>query len=368
MNQLPVPPTPVDWLKDVFPEMLWLCSMVVFHPWGEARDVIVETMQRLLKYRAESGPVLTGTLSSFEVIPSEVRREAIAALREDGLYERAFAPGFAQAMGMYPSAPGRWIVEPLYDDGLRAEPQTAEAHLAGLITKCIDGRSEDSTWAKAAFIARFMLEGRISIPDDMPGIDLFTASRSGMTDGEMALLQSMIRSMFLALWSAATDLTKTPPSGWARTFWQSNFRLFPCRQPGAVIAESIADDEVERLREALVARVTGIADQLAQALTTVDPDLYEPDRYEVLVGLAARAVRIAMSTAANPALWRPETCHALVRAAVESRILLEWLEAEDNAKVYMDYKEYGRGHLKLYKLQLEHHMGDDESAPPAKMM
>lgn len=361
LNQLPTPPTPIDWLRDTFPEMLWLCSMVVSHPWGEARDVVVESMQRLLEYRPGPGPVLTGTLSSFETIPAESRPDAIAALRGDGLYKRAFSPEFAQALGMYPSAPGRWVVEPQFKEGLRIDPQTAEGHLSDLIAACVDGRNDESTWSKAVYIARFMVEGKISIPHDMPGIELFTAARSTLDASEVLLLQSMIRSMFLAMWSAESDRSGSSKSEWARTFWQSNYRLFACRPPGSASSGSVSDEETAALGEVWVRRSAETAAAFAAALRTVDPDLYEPDRYEVLVGLATRAIRMALSIASSPDLWRPEVCHPLVRAAVESRITLEWLEKQGKPSIYTEYKDYGRGHLKLYKLQLEEHLGADES-------
>ena len=103
-------------------------------------------------------------------------------------------------------------------------------------------------------------------------------------------------------------------------------------------------------------RVASVVSDLEQRLKGVDPDLYDPDRYEVAVGLTTRIVRIAQSGAAEPSLWRPEASHALLRAAVESRIALEWLAKQDDSSIFTTYKDYGRGHLKLYKLHLEDHM------------
>lgn len=361
LNQLPTPPAPVDWLRDVFPEMLWLCSMVVDHPWGEARDIVVETMRRLETYRPEGGAVLTGTLSSFEIVPADSRMDAVAALRTDDLYERAFSPALAQSLGMYPSAPGRWVVEPQFNDGLRIDPEIAESHLAGLTTTCFDGRSDASTWAKAAWIARFMVEGKVSIPHDMPGIDLFTTPFSELTEDELDMVRTMIRSMFLAMWGAESERQASALQKWPREFWQANYRLYACSPPEQASSSAMSRGEDEGLCDTWSKLATTLAHSFGAALLTADPDLYEPDRYEVLVGLAARTIRIALSLTSCPDLWRPEACHPLVRAAVESRITLEWLEGRGDRGLFSKYKDYGRGHLKLYKLQLEEHMGSDES-------
>jgi hypothetical protein len=89
---------PVDWLPDELPEMQWLCSMVVFHPWGEARDLRQETLRRL---------------------------------RE---------PGSAQAHGLCPSAQGRCGVAPQSEAGLRTGPEIGGLQLQRLASACRTGR------------------------------------------------------------------------------------------------------------------------------------------------------------------------------------------------------------------------------------
>ena len=84
--------------------------------------------------------------------------------------------------------------------------------------RCIDGQSDESTWAKAIYVARFMVEGRLRIPADMPGIELFTKQIRHMTSDELAMLHGTIRSMFLALMSTEERASNHAGSDWPTVF------------------------------------------------------------------------------------------------------------------------------------------------------
>jgi hypothetical protein len=83
LRSLPGPLHEIPWLRDVFPDMLWMCAVLV--NLGERRGIsaCTEVLDRLAPLipaseTDEERPVefLTGSLTSFDLIPVDRRREA----------------------------------------------------------------------------------------------------------------------------------------------------------------------------------------------------------------------------------------------------------------------------------------------------
>lgn len=101
------------------------------------------------------------------------------------------------------------------------------------------------------------------------------------------------------------------------------------------------------------------------AAIAADPDLYDPDRFEVLTGLTARSLRIATSAIHSPAEWTLEHSSASIRALIETLITVTWLTARDELVMYSRFKDYGRGRLKLLKLHWEEFADSVDDVPAA---
>ena len=153
---------------------------------------------------------------------------------------------------------------------------------------------------------------------------------------------------------------------WARRFWNANWRIYPCKlaepepEPGSGEGDDAAiRDAAEKFAqfvEAAYGRVVEIA-------RTTDPGLYSPDQHEVLSGLAARACRIASAVAGSPVMWSGEHVASPARTLLESHIMMKWLVQHSDPAIFVKFKEYGRGKLKLTKLHYEEHL-DSMDDPP----
>ena len=101
-----------------------------------------------------------------------------------------------------------------------------------------------------------------------------------------------------------------------------------------------------------------------QLADTTDPDIYDPDRYEVLTGLVARVLRYLSVYIGYPPLWTMEHGAPLLRAVVETRIIVGYLgHAESETDLFRRFKAYGMGHLKLLKLHFEEYLAAEEDPP-----
>lgn len=93
-----------------------------------------------------------------------------------------------------------------------------------------------------------------------------------------------------------------------------------------------------------------------EASRWADPDLYAPDRYEVLTGIVARCFRLSNALVNSPILLSPEIGTGVIRILVDAEITLTWLLKYDLSENYEKFKRFGRGRLKLLQLNLEEYV------------
>jgi hypothetical protein len=345
---------PVTWWKSYLPNYLWLCWQVSS---GEYEDVFVasklldEIMTGLGEDRTDfpESWEFNGRLSDFEAIPPEARVRLLEHLMAVGAYGLVVPEAWAHSLGMYPDAPGSWMIKPRLDNGLIIDPVIAERELGSVVGKSIDGRDDIATRAKALLFRQKLMGGKLFFGPDIGLGALKSYPKQAEEVNRTA--ESMIRAMFLAI-----EGVENQPEEWVKSFWRSNWSLYACRTAGEEIdPEAIPghSGEAKDVTKALVGRVDEIWRGFAKTASTTDPDLYEPDRFEVLTGIVARALRLLRIFAGYPPMWTMEHGAPVLRALVESRIVTKWLQHKNDPLLYAKFKSYGVGKLKLYKLHLE---------------
>jgi Family of unknown function (DUF5677) len=352
----------VPWLRDLLPDMLW----IVYHLAHDATAGmalvarVLDSMDDALATVAVGPSINDGRLTSFEEIPDQARPLVMARLHATGMYGIGFPETWAQALAVYPNAPGRWLVEPRLDR-IHPSAQAAESVLEPIVRHCLHGQAEVPTRAKALVLRGRFKARKISLSS---GIDLEPLTRypSDITEDERRRLEPTIRAMFLAF---LDDASTESAVRWAQNFWRTNWIHYSCRRrdhtvPAADIRPiEQAANEFRTLSQSLEERFRTV-------VNGATPDLYAPDRNEVLTGIAARAVQLAISIAGSPVLWSPGIGMPIVRAIIEAHIVLNWLmhTEETDPTVYLQFKEYGRGQLKLYKLHMEEFADSLQDPPP----
>jgi hypothetical protein len=345
------------WVTDSFPDFLWMCSLLVTDSKGGLR-LICDTLDTIDEVSGEVGEETAtyGRLTQFEAIPSKTREVAKERLQAGGLYEHAFPEEYAHALGMYPSAPGGWLLDPWRSRGLSVDPQIAQQYLAPVIAECFHGQREVPTRAKFLYLRGLAKAGRLHLPvgSDLP--DLLSRYPGGMKDDEeTAMTESMIRAAFSAL--SAVDEADSRIE-WGKTFWRSNWNLYACirADSGMVTETTDSGATLEEVLEHFVVEVEGLRRDFHEIALKVDPDLYAPDRYEVLTGITARALRLVEGAVGSPRLWTDEFGATVLRSLVEAKILIHWLHLKDDASLYTRFKDFGRGRLKLLMLHTREHI------------
>lgn len=355
LRQLPTEIATVAWLRDVLPDMLWLlslCRISGVAGVAAATDVLAIINHVVGRQSDESSFhwVVDGRLTTIESVPVSARDEIAAQLFESELSASAFPDSFLNAMALFPEMPGRWLM-PM---PASIDRGAAEAFLSEVVTASLHGADEVPTMAKVIAGRARMATGQVEVPNT-PKFAIFKLLPrwpDGLEADQRKGLEALMRAGFMTGCLPLDQEGWVPVLEWARDFWQSNWDLFDCRvlkaDDGAE-AESPAE-----VRSDLVKAWGELFERFASA-ADVDPNLYDPDRHEVLAGIAARALRLIRLLAGDPLLWSGEFGGSLARAIVEALVVMRWLLKQERADsaIYRAFKDHGRGKLKLYKLHLE---------------
>ena len=344
----------VPWLRDLFPDMLWLCFHLAADDTGgmglvaRVLDVIDEAIAQV-----DLGPeyINDGRLTNFERIPENVRPRVLASLHSRGVYGDGFPEDWAAAYCAYPDAPGLWLIQPRLDR-LRLDPDVSQRALSPVALVCWHGQDLVPTRAKAMVFRGRLKAGKVAFPPEMAAqLEPLTRYPANITEEERRSLEPFIRATFLAFVRAGDGGAAVD---WAKRFWRQNWVLYRCQTRDA----SRPVPDVEPLRQSqreLGQRAKELGDHFKELAKMSDPDLFAPDRHEVLTGIVARAMQLAFAVSRAPSLWSTAVGMPSVRSLVESLIVVRWMLATEAADptVYAQFKEYGRGQLKLFKLHME---------------
>lgn len=364
----------VPWLRDVFPDMLWICSVLDDDPRARvfACAKVLDTITDALPKPAadDTAPLtITGALTSFEAVPEDKRETVLDALEEADLYEVAVPEDFAHCLAMYPDAPGQWLLAPRKRRGIAVDWEKAQAHLKRVILACADGRTPASTAAKLVYLRAYVRAGRFHVFQGMEGPELLARYPHGLSEDEIQRAEAFVRATFLGLLGLGDDAVAARRLAWAQAFWRKNWSIFPCSQPASTTAPSAGakrdNDGLYAFADQMSARKKEIESRFLRGAETTDPDLYSPDRYEVLTGLVARALRLLEGAIRSPLLWTDEYGTPLLRSIIETKIVLHWLITRQDQALFQAFKDYGRGHLKLLALHVRDYLSTMDEPPAA---
>jgi hypothetical protein len=353
-----------SWTKDALPDFLWICAHLVkdplkgMHETAKALDVIDDVLKDAHVERPSYG-----CLTQFEAFPLELRQPVLNALEDQEIYERSFPKEFAHALGMYSGAPGSWLIDPWRARGLSVDPEIAQRYLAPIVTESFHGQSLIATRAKFMYLRGMVKAGRLSVPADSDLPDLFSRYPEGLTEEERNQTEPVIRTTFGGMMDLEGNVIHRE---WCERFWRSNWKLYVCIQPQSASAPSTSEHDSTNVAEVFHEfrdASSALLNQFESVALRVDPDLYAPDRYEVITGIAARVVRLVAAATDAPLLWTDEYGAGLMRSVVEAKILIRWLEHKSDPGLYAKFKEYGRGRLKLLKLHTEEHADSLNEVP-----
>jgi len=352
-----------SWWRDHLPNHLWACWHLSAGDFEDLErvahllDVILDAIGEQVT-DSEHLSAFAGRMTDFESLSADTRASVLGRLFELGLYEEAVPIELATTLVMYPTLPGRWLIEPRLQDGTDTESESAERRLASVVTSSFDGQGDVASRVKALVFRQSLKSGKLHFDLEGPTRLAIEGYPDRNDPGLNRLAESTFRAMFQVLEPEGSD--------WAAAFWRANWSLYSCneqvdeRRPDVVDADS---EEALATRAQLRSRSEQLWRGFLDTAARADPDLYVPDRHEVLTGIVGRSLRLVRTITGYPPMWTMEHGAPVLRAVVEARIALAWMEQSQKKDVYKLFKDYGIGRMKLYKLHLEELVDEAGDAP-----
>ncbi|MBA0125527.1 hypothetical protein H0B56_08240 [Haloechinothrix sp. YIM 98757] len=370
----------VPWLRDSFPDMLWLCALIKLYgdkPGMLLAGKVLDRIDSVLGLEEGDGSedskrlILTGEMTTFDKIAVEDRSAVLAALQEDGLFEQTFPWVLVRALQKYHSPPAAWLFEGWRGNDKIIPDNQPEQFLRELISDASHGQSAMATKAKAMVIRAWLKTGKLMLAKEIGEVwdNILPRYPDEITEEERQRIEPSIRATFMTLTSNPDrELEKSPGLTWAKTFWRQNWKLYECGDSSADAEHSLdaTSEHVKAAHAAWQHVLDEVTERFLAASRAADPDLYAPDRHEILTGLVYRQIRALGVMIGFPALWTMEHGSSTIRGVLEARILVKWLLLQDDPELYSRFKDYGRGKLKLLKLHLEEYR-ESLSSPAAEL-
>jgi hypothetical protein len=357
--------TQLPWLRDTFPDMIWICALISSLGARSGMELVanvVDLLHDLTKTEVpeeEGSPaaaVFTGTLTSFNRVSPEDRPFFLEELDRFGLYERAFPQELRDALLSYEDLPARWLFEHAPDHMDATEEDACGNTLRPIVLDSIHGQSDVATKAKTMVVRAYLFAGKLHLPQSIAQdwFPILERYPDGITDEEKARIEPSMRAAFLTLAQLGGEEDQQTVD-WARSFWRQNWVKFECEReqsPKGVQQGSEGGDTVAAAHKQWVKELGELYSDALSVSEDADPDLYDPDKHEVLTGLVFRQIEFVRAMIYSPALWHIDTAAGTTRGLIETRIILKWMLTQ-TPDVFSRFKEYGRGKLKLYKLHAE---------------
>jgi hypothetical protein len=385
---------PTSWQQDTLPDFLWI--QAVRDETGElpAANVALDVLDDVAPEASErpadtpraeerdsapagtppTGEYLDGRISSFRLIPEARRAEARAALRTTAPW--ALRDELGHALSMYPDCPASWLYRDWAEEN-SADPEQGLVFLKRIVASIYDPRGRPSSQVRMIPTARGFKHGRIFLVRGMEVIDLLPGYPADLTTEEQLHVEQWNRATSGAR-LAAEDSTHA--DAWAKHFWRQNWRISRC-DPTPTSTPPSEDEQTEgesprseapsdgmsapvaELQRDFVRAINTLGEELRERQHHIEFDIYDPTADEVKIGLASRAFRLLRHVASSPSLWTNAMGPHVLRAMIDLRIVSAWLLKRNELELFQNFKAYGLGKRKLFKLQLEELMDRETLAP-----
>jgi hypothetical protein len=171
----------------------------------------------------------------------------------------------------------------------------------------------------------------------------------------VAAADAFLRSSFLSM-RAAHEASTGPdqaPADWAARFWHTNWLYSTCLLEEPVFPSDSSDEDANSMDDSAAQLVRQCDARyesfVGWAMSAESVDLREPERHEVVCGLATRAYRAIRALATAPHMWTGEHSAWAIRLLFETEIYLRWLDAA-GPDGFVQFKSYGLGKRKLLRI------------------
>lgn len=355
-----------NWVKEDLPDFLW--PAIILSKYGDsgARRFICwqkAVQKRLLAKNEEEiswiADRLDGRFSHLAELVEKIP-EASKVILEEAKCCHLLPENLCKALAIYPNFPTPWLIGKIVDEDPESRLVLELVHKA--LSYAMDRHGE--ALIKCLYIWSRLQAGVFSADKDI--IDLLRGYPQELD--KLSKADAVIR----ASWGAYKGmlLIKGPnhfakAKKWSQDFWKFNFTIAKCirkqdwdlknqeykdcyddSKKNDYSAENAAPHIFEESDGCLRQFVTDLLSGFIETVELSNLTNITNEQREVVSGLISRAGRDLIAVLEAPSLWCVEHGAHIGRMLVEVKIYLAWM-AQQDATIYRDFQEYGRGKAKL---------------------
>jgi Family of unknown function (DUF5677) len=348
---------PIDWLRDLLPEHLWIAALADKFGLNQAASVYNGFMDAMDAHWPHDF-VAFGLVSDFGLIPEAECAPFIEKNR--GMIEECFHNPIGRVMSLYPDGPAAWLVLPELIGSKPVDPFVELGQLRRLVLMLAPGKDKFAGRVRAIPVNRLSKHNKLYLFEGLSVVDLLPKYPAGCTENEQQHVESFARNTM----NMTIEHSRIQnPRAWPKYFWRHNYDLLPCApsERKVIGGEPVSDSQAGKLAERLRQNAVTVREYLEQLRNKLRIDLYDPSRDEVLFGLFARLTRLYVLLAVDPFLWARDVSGIMLRPLAEAAITFLYLAKSGTAEEFRQFIEYGEGQQKLLMLHLQDNYPDGKS-------
>lgn len=348
----------VDWTRDRLPECLWIAALALDYGLDEFIDRYLHFLEQLDEYWREDEIVALALVSDFALVPEELRKPFVD--QHQDLIEEMFCRPAGAILALFPGNPAAWLLDMMGSAFDAATRESTIEKLRTIVRLLLDADGPFATRVRIVPLNRLLAHNRISFSQNLPVVDLLPRYPNGLSADDREHVEGTIRAIMGTVLQSRVDLE---PLSWPRHFWQHNIELASCQPLEMKYKQEESQDArwAESILESASANAGTARAYLEQVSKEFRPDLFDPTRDEILVGLFARITRLYAMLVDEPRFWTRDLGGIILRCLADSAITFIYLVEKGNDEDYRRFKEYGEGQQKLLALHLQDNYMDAKS-------
>jgi hypothetical protein len=344
---------PLQWDRDLLPEHLWIASLAESYPIERIHKPFSDLLDAIdtVWPNNELSPSL-GMLTDFGLVPLEKRTEFKTKYRD--LIYATFHKPIGRLLAFFPECPAYWLIDQeVLEEECPLKPETEIPILRKLVFELMPGKTEFPGHIRTIPFQRPLKHGKMHFSSHMTDIlDLLPKYPTECTEDEKKHVQSFTRN---ALNMTFQQLPRYQDNSWPKYFWRHCYDLVVC-EPTIIPLEGstfLVQSDLESFEKILANNADLVRKYIENLHNHLHPDLYDPTTDEILFGLFARALRLAIVICENPALWSRDMAGIMLRCLAETTINFAFLAKCGQPSDFSAFKSYGEGQEKLLMLHLQ---------------
>jgi len=322
-----------SWINEVLPDALWSVLIAGLLPREKALSAFRVFLTALKSYSSKLETPFMPVHSQFAKLSDEVMDKLFSTLCQDNETRKALSLTL-----LLDTVPDRhhWVRL----CGNEVLPEQDFGSLAEAVANCFDHQSQAATDCRWVRVMTLLAQDRLFVQPSMAEMIeefIFYPKR-----GDMRQVRPRIRSM--EMMTRNPDIIKDAPTAWTEEFWNECWRKTHCipshRDENATQTDySGLFEEIVTLDQHLMAHFIDTI-----KTTNIDP------RHDGAFGLCFYILHLLVFSLKG-AVGQALPSRSILRTAVECYITLCFLASKDDETIWLQYRNYGNGQVKLAYLK-----------------